>query len=350
MSRPFDRDIPRYPDEPGFPIEPTRDLPTAETSIFSDPSTAKSSELLTDYVSEASNSKTRASTIQNIISFCSIPEQQEAFARNLTSRMQNAEEIEGELSLRVTRYKEISEKLARHFETKTKTDTNSEEKGQVDDSQEDRYAILEPSTYQIPDKTISLVNECLKTTFLRDYGTTIPVLNKSDVLVVTDKSLKKFLHGLGRLETHPMRRIAGEELQRKMQRKESPFSQKESGLMVATDIAAPGAPILLPEVEIRSTAEYQEASQVEKRIVLEVVMGKTLLHESLHRVASFGEPIPVTPDSPLFRLAFASDRIGANYYTGKDERERKARLKMIGTLTNYASTHNPVVIIEGTRV
>lgn len=207
-------------------------------------------------------------------------------------------------------------------------------------SRAEAYLLLEPSALKVPGKTINLVNRALAETFPAAYRRRAAPLKAQDIHVLKDESLVSFQYKLAEAETHSV----GKRLRAPLAT--STLSVKESQAMVETDSSVPNHPIYFPESELEVLADTRLSINT-RRIVADVVMAKTFLHEQLHRKHAAKERL-VTKDDPLFHLAFAGLRISA--HTQQEPGKRDAILAMINQLMHYSSSHNPSVKTYGARV
>src|SRR5437868_3742832 len=92
MAVPFERHVPRYPNEPGFPVEPARNLPTIENSLLVDQNVVRSLALIDAYCSPSVKNNSRQVTLKTISEFCEDPVRYESLFNSLTDLKSDAEQ------------------------------------------------------------------------------------------------------------------------------------------------------------------------------------------------------------------------------------------------------------------
>ena len=190
----------------------------------------------------------------------------------------------------------------------------------------------------IPDISIELVNKATQAAFPPQFGTIIPILRKEDITVLPDADVINFQQSTAIREAHPYRAVSyaieGKELGGSG---DLTFCVKESQAMIQV-LPIPGFPIIYPENDLT----------VDNKVIVEIGVIKSLLHETFHRTVVLSDPQSVDPSNPLFKAALAVEILKKN--AAGDYKTKKAAERNYRRLRDYAATHNPHVVTEGARV
>lgn len=211
----------------------------------------------------------------------------------------------------------------------------------------------EKSKLTVSRNIVKLANSCRYVS--KDLQTTIPPLREEDIFVCTDVSLLRYQRQLSFKMQHSLRTQAFQDLSQKMG---GTISEVQPVILTASSI--PGKPVFFPESEIAewSSPDYKATRRDARQAFQEITVGKVLAHENLHRatkvILDHENAMPVSPEDPLFHLAFATDRLLSEKAVAGNFIHRilgrRSFKGIFNPLREYAKGHNPAVLTEGARV
>ncbi len=200
----------------------------------------------------------------------------------------------------------------------------------------------EKSKYAVPGFVLDKVNGFFSSRLPEVYGSVIPPLLKSDVIVFPQSVYAAYQREDTIAHTHPLR-VKGEE----------EFSTTHFGRvseiktpLLATQAHLPGRPIVIGE-EALTTVFLLDGDGPEDGYG--DLLARYLMHEEGHRITTQSEPISVSKEHPLFQMAFASDLNRRDDWLF-DPVKRQAFTDMIVGLQAHADQNNSFVVLDGASV
>lgn len=289
------------------------------------------------------------------INFCKDPENHEIFSGYVNGLLEDAVQRSGqnENDERVRRYKQLRDKLSKRVGCSERDARTFEDQlpSEIKKLRSTPLILAERSDLRISPHIIELVNNALNSMLAPEVEQgMVPLLDEECIIVCCKGSLQRQIRQQATQETHPLRLLLGERIRQRFPRalRESRYDQ------IFTSHDLPGKPIFYPEGEINAWQgkEAHEMREDARRAGEEITTGFILLHENLHRAskgvikAEWAKPI--SPDDPLFAMAFFPDRWATAMQSVPDI--KSALEDMNKRLEDYARNHNPAVVIEGARV
>lgn len=210
----------------------------------------------------------------------------------------------------------------------------------------------EKSKLKITGRIVELVNSCRTS---KELQATIPPLREEDIWVCTDASLLRYQRQKSFQLQHSLRTQALQDLAQKMG-----ATISEAQPVILTEGSIPGKPVFFPESEIAewSSPELKATREDARQAFQEITIGNVLAHENLHRatksIVNQENAVSVSPEDPLFHLAFATDRLlSEKAVTGNFLQRvlgRGALRGIFNQLREYAKNHHPAILTEGARI
>ncbi len=307
---PFSRDIPRYESEP-----PLNGVPgTAAESIFNDPDLSESAGVVSDYISPTSNSNKRRAALERIRKMMEDPGSRSTFNHYLS-------QLQGR-SARGHDYEELLHQL----------------KGTVDYRGNNFPDFPEVSRETIPQRSIVLVNDCLRAVYPKEFGSVIPRLTTDVIRVMSGRKMEEYRQLLNRTAIHSvLRQPEGAE-----PAGDSPsyFSATKPDFMVMEDL--PGRPIFFSDTMLKQIAHLPTYMK-------EVIVAFWLLHENTHRAAREKNiAMTSTNYNQLYDLA-TSTLEDLELRLGSPE-EKEELSNWLNGLKRYVLYCEPLVKIEGALI
>lgn len=197
---------------------------------------------------------------------------------------------------------------------------------------------LEISPLLVRSQAIRLANQALSKTFPDYFNKVPPLRNEVDVIVVKDRSSSAHYQKMMTEGTHSLRHELAKGIAKRDPKNLTQFSDKEAQALNITDRDIANHPILILESEITDTKNTNLPEEI-KKALLEVSIGKILLHEAVHHYVKPHKEVKVDSSDPLFGMTFAYDRLTS-----------KKHPELTNELQKFAAENDPSVQIGATKI
>lgn len=325
-------------------------LPTLESSFFSNPAAVRSADLATIFTVRTLNSKLRGGLMREVTQFCTNATNREIFQTHLRSLITSLDGREGKTPEDLRRsglYSSVLEDLNRHFpqleDAEESTSKPSPVLFEILEARSQEPIPPKESPRRVPQKVINLVNTCLSASYPEEFGTLIPPLSHDSIRVFPNGPLTRFLRQMGLHTSHSMKARLGERVSALPNIVEEPSYE-----VIATMVSIPGRPIYYPEGELTGFIGTGLDPEV-LAALKEATSCKTLIHETFHRTPQnlirSEDAIRISPDDPLFSLAFATERY--SILTQSDPKAVEMMNDRLAALEEYARANDPHVVVSG---